>query len=157
MTRTIIAAAIIAGSANVQAEQQADALAYIARNWSQNWPASAEDMMKNPSEYFGPKGVAIVTSAPYDEAVETCQSGKDEWAEKAKRQAKRDAIREAEMQARRDAIKLRIGAGESSMLFKYGRPEKVNRTVSAAGVHKQIIYPDLTIYTEDGIVTSWQD
>ena len=39
----------------------------------------------------------------------------------------------------------------------WGRPETINRTVTAAGTSEQWVYGSTYIYLEDGIVTSWQD
>lgn len=60
-----------------------------------------------------------------------------------------------------NAIQARIiflGMSEAAMLESRGQPIGVNRTVTAAGEHKQYVYPGgVYIYTEDGVVTSWQD
>ncbi len=44
------------------------------------------------------------------------------------------------------------------MVAKFGKPMDVNRTVTAAGERKQMIYYDgMIVYTENGAVTAWQD
>jgi hypothetical protein len=59
----------------------------------------------------------------------------------------------------KEAIVLRIGSPESDVIAKLGKPQKVNRTVSASGVKKQMVYEwrGVTFYTENGVVTGWQD
>lgn len=74
--------------------------------------------------------------------------------------AKRDAEvakAEAAERAERDAITIRIGSPESAVIAKFGTPRDVKRTVTAAGVSKQLVYRDRIIYVDNGKVTAWQD
>ena len=51
-----------------------------------------------------------------------------------------------------------LGMPEAAMLASLGQPIDMNRTVTSGGEHKQFVYPNgLYVYTEDGVVTSWQD
>jgi len=57
--------------------------------------------------------------------------------------------------------KLKIGMSVCDLFTAYGWPEKNNRTVSASGVSIQHIYNSQRIkayvYTDNGVVKSWQD
>ena len=51
-----------------------------------------------------------------------------------------------------------LGMSESAMRESLGPPIDVNRTVTQSGESKQFIYPNgVYVYTENGVVTSWQD
>ncbi len=52
---------------------------------------------------------------------------------------------------------IKIGMSECSMLAAWGEPESSNRSVGRWGVHTQHVYHSTYIYTENGIITSWQD
>lgn len=52
---------------------------------------------------------------------------------------------------------LNLGANECVIYAALGLPDGINRSVSAGSIHKQYVYGRTYIYTEDGIVTSWQD
>ena len=52
---------------------------------------------------------------------------------------------------------LRIGANECEIYAAFGFPDDINRSVNLNHVHKQFVYGRNYIYTDDGIVTSWQD
>lgn len=67
-------------------------------------------------------------------------------------EAKRVAI--AKKQA---SIVIRIGSPESDVYEKLGAPTRVNKTVTRNGVQKQLVYGNTLIYTNEGIVTSWQE
>jgi hypothetical protein len=65
---------------------------------------------------------------------------------------------DAEREATRRAIKLGVGSPEFDVIMKLGNPLEINRTVNKYGVRKQFIYPGgVYVYTEDGVVTGWQD
>jgi hypothetical protein len=53
--------------------------------------------------------------------------------------------------------KVALGMSEDAMLCSLGSPERANRSVGSWGVHIQYVYEGLTVYTENGKVTSWQD
>ncbi|MBE9509118.1 MAG: hypothetical protein IMY86_13860 [Chloroflexi bacterium] len=52
---------------------------------------------------------------------------------------------------------------ELALLAAWGSPESINRTVGVWGEHRQYVYPtgrayhNKYVYTQDGIVTSYQD
>ena len=50
-----------------------------------------------------------------------------------------------------------IGMRERAMLCAMGAPTRVNRTVTAISEDKQHIYGSTYIYTENGVVTAFQD
>lgn len=50
-----------------------------------------------------------------------------------------------------------IGMSAEDARTSWGDPDKVNRTVSAFGVHEQWIYGNTYAYFEDGVLKSWQD
>jgi hypothetical protein len=50
-----------------------------------------------------------------------------------------------------------IGMSEQAMVCSLGEPTDRNRTVNTAGTFTQHIYGRTYIYTENGIITSWQD
>jgi hypothetical protein len=56
---------------------------------------------------------------------------------------------------------LKIGMSIADMYAAMGYPERNNRTVDAHGVHIQHVYDNWRtkgrVYTDNGIVTSWQD
>jgi hypothetical protein len=52
---------------------------------------------------------------------------------------------------------VQLGMREESMVCSLGPPRSVNRTVGSLGVHKQYVYPRGYVYTENGVVTSFQD
>lgn len=53
--------------------------------------------------------------------------------------------------------KIWIGMTKSMLLESWGRPNDINRTVGAWGVHEQWVFGDTYVYLENDIVTSWQD
>ena len=53
--------------------------------------------------------------------------------------------------------KIKLGMSELGLACAWG-PAPSNRTVTAAGIHRQYIYGDGTlVYTDNGRVTAWQD
>ncbi len=50
-----------------------------------------------------------------------------------------------------------IGMTAEQVVASIGRPERVNRTVTAYGSHEQWVYGWSYIYFRNGVVTSWQD
>lgn len=55
------------------------------------------------------------------------------------------------------ARKIGVGMSELALLCSWGSAP-VNRTVTAAGIHKQYVYPDgALVYVENGRVTGFQD
>lgn len=50
-----------------------------------------------------------------------------------------------------------IGMNICSMYASLGMPEDENRSVGSWGVHIQHVYSELYVYTQNGIITSWQD
>jgi hypothetical protein len=55
-----------------------------------------------------------------------------------------------------DQRKVKIGMSEIALLCSLGSTE-VNRTVTAAGTHKQYVYSGRNVYVEDGTVVGFQD
>lgn len=53
--------------------------------------------------------------------------------------------------------KIRIGMNLCGLYASWGRPQEENRTVGNWGVHIQHIYEGGYVYTENGVVASWQD
>ncbi|MBE6084965.1 MAG: hypothetical protein E7203_05765 [Selenomonas ruminantium] len=55
------------------------------------------------------------------------------------------------------AKQLHIGDAEFRIKEIYGEPKKINRTVTGEREHKQYVYDGFYIYTDDGIVTAFED
>lgn len=61
------------------------------------------------------------------------------------------------------AREVAIGMTEPALLCSWGAPEARNRTATAAGMHIRYVFrlspleKERLVYTENGIVTSWQD
>jgi hypothetical protein len=55
------------------------------------------------------------------------------------------------------AGKVTLGMTQEMVLAGWGRPNDINRSVGAWGVHEQWVYPANYLYFEDGVLTSWQD
>lgn len=59
-----------------------------------------------------------------------------------------------------DSIKKRnvnLGMNECELLASWGRPERRNRSVNAYRTSIQYVYGKTYVYTDNGVVTSWQD
>lgn len=83
---------------------------------------------------------------------------KENAPQKSKQQqAKEKAQKEAE--AKEYNSKLHVGDPENKIEDVMGTPESVNRTVSGSHEFKQYVYKNSSvfIYTEDGIITGFQD
>ncbi len=84
-----------------------------------------------------------------------------ETAKKAKVQQWDKAQKEADRiyKARKKKEGVRIGMTQQDVLDSmWGRPERVNRTISARGVHEQWVYGSGGyLYFEDGILTTVQN
>jgi hypothetical protein len=52
---------------------------------------------------------------------------------------------------------INLGMSQEALLCSWGEPDRRNRTVTVAGEHIQWIYGKSYVYTENGIVTSYQD
>lgn len=76
---------------------------------------------------------------------------KDDWQNEMKRRSL--SLKPANAKAR----SFNIGSTECEVFASLGVPTKVNRTVRKDYVRKQIIYSGVYVYTENNIVTSWQD
>jgi hypothetical protein len=51
-----------------------------------------------------------------------------------------------------------LGMTEDEVYLTWGSPDDKNRTVSASGVHEQLVYKKRGyVYLENGILTSWQE
>lgn len=72
----------------------------------------------------------------------------------------RRGISEDELALMRDG-RIRVGMSVAGLYGAWGRPTEENRTVSQYGVHIQHVYESghrrSYVYTDDGVVTSWQD
>lgn len=55
------------------------------------------------------------------------------------------------------AKQLHIGDAEFRIKEIYGEPKRINRTVTGEREHKQYVYDGFYIYTDDGIVTAFED
>lgn len=69
-------------------------------------------------------------------------------------------IRRRSLSLSRDNVRARsfnIGSTVCEVYASLGMPSKVNRTVRKNYVRKQIVYSGVYIYTENDVVTSWQD
>lgn len=73
-------------------------------------------------------------------------------SEQEEKQKKLEADRAAER-----ASKLYIGDPEVKIRDIYGEPDRVHRTVTAGHEFVQYVYGDFYVYTEDGVVTSFQN
>lgn len=80
------------------------------------------------------------------------RSGKQEnWQNEIKRRS---------LSLSRDNVKARsfnIGSTLCEVYASLGKPSKINRTVRKNYVRKQVVYSGVYIYTENDVVTSWQD
>lgn len=63
-----------------------------------------------------------------------------------------------------DTTRLRIGMTDDDAIEAIGRPQDINRTVTAAGTDEQWVYSgaawlgdEVYVYFENGILTSWQE
>ena len=79
-----------------------------------------------------------------------------------KAQAAVDAKADAEAEVKRQAAmvkahKIWVGMTEAQLLKSIGKPEKVNRTVTANGKSEQWVYHGNYIYVENGVVTAFQN
>jgi hypothetical protein len=55
---------------------------------------------------------------------------------------------------------IRIGMTADQVIASWGRPDDINRSIFATGVHEQWVYGELGgsyVYLEDGVVTSLQN
>lgn len=52
--------------------------------------------------------------------------------------------------------KVSIGMTKQQVLLSWGRPEKINKSVGAWGVHEQLVYGDQYLYLENGRLSSFQ-
>lgn len=52
---------------------------------------------------------------------------------------------------------INIGSTECTVYAALGNPQKIHRSVGKNYIKKQFVYPSAYIYTENGIVSSWQD
>lgn len=102
----------------------------------------------------------------YPEEAKEFQKLKPELSEKAKREAhdeeiaaaKRSASRRKAEATRRKKEGVRIGMSQSEVIASsWGKPNHVNRTVTARGTHEQWVYGGGYLYFEDGVLTSIQN
>lgn len=79
----------------------------------------------------------------------------------------KEAIKFAKTESSRRKLKLnsilineksiQIGISECELYAAWGMPERQNRTVGSWGVNIQHIYSRVYVYTQNGVVRSWQD
>jgi hypothetical protein len=55
------------------------------------------------------------------------------------------------------ASAVNLGMSEGAMQCSLGAPLRANRSVGSWGTHIQYVYNGITVYVENGKVTSWQD
>lgn len=70
--------------------------------------------------------------------------------EEAKKRQQEAAIKERES-------KIYIGDNKEKVLRLFGKPQRINRTVTTNIVHEQWIYGNTYLYLENDKVTSWQE
>lgn len=92
---------------------------------------------------------------PEKEARQACADP----ARKKALQAAEDASEKERVaaEAKRQQIVVGIGSPEKNITAKFGKPRKINKTVTTLGVHKQYVYGSTYIYADNGIVTAFQE
>lgn len=99
-----------------------------------------KDAPKLSSEYLCSKSLEADYSAPASEELK-----------------RRGAFKPSEWSLI-SAREISIGMSELALLCSWGAPTHVNRTVTAAGTHKQYVYPSgALVYVDGGRVTGLQD
>jgi hypothetical protein len=53
--------------------------------------------------------------------------------------------------------KIVLGMTEEQVKLSWGKPERINRTVTRRGEREQWIYGDTYLYFENGVLDAWQD
>lgn len=79
-----------------------------------------------------------------------------EAQEAAREKARKEAERKLHAQWRKEGVSIGM-TSERAKLSNWGHPERVNRTISAGGVHEQWVYGHNYLYFEDGILTAIQN
>ncbi|RGS70485.1 hypothetical protein [Mitsuokella sp. AF21-1AC] len=118
-----------------------------------------------PHDYTGEfSGEVTKLKQDIDQAHEEWKAQKArEEEEKAKEREKQAAIEKEKQKAieAERAKRIYIGDPESKIRKVFGEPDRVNRHVSKYGTMKQYVYEyddgNTYIYTENGIVTDYQD
>ncbi|MDT7849938.1 hypothetical protein Q9292_09975 [Methylophilus sp. VKM B-3414] len=52
---------------------------------------------------------------------------------------------------------VQIGMSDCELLASWGKPDRINKHVTARHIHKQHVYYRTYVYSDDGFVTSWQE
>lgn len=86
------------------------------------------------------------------------QKGKEEYTNQNKPQSK---FSDKEFNAILNES-IYIGMSENALLESYGRPSKINKTVTSLSIQKQYVYNrpfqrTIYVYVENGFITGWQD
>jgi hypothetical protein len=66
------------------------------------------------------------------------------------------AKRQAEIKKAISERKIFIGMSDDDVRKSWGKPEKINSTISVGGKHEQWVYSDQYLYFENGTLTSMQ-
>ncbi len=129
--------------------------------------ASASQHVWAVNKCTGPDGAVVFQDAPCagkGEAVRIMGAGRaapdsegaQYWKREAARQKRTEAIEEAIAQK-----KVAIGMNADEVAASWGRPHKVNRTITAAGTREQWIYDrggykTQYVYLDNGVVRTIQ-
>jgi hypothetical protein len=74
-----------------------------------------------------------------------------------KRRAERIKTFPLEIQKTIKEGKVQLGMTKEQVIFSWGKPERINRSVGSWGVHEQWVYGSSYLYFQNDILTSWQD
>lgn len=141
------------------ARSKAAAEDQLRADFAKNRPAIVAEMRKaiarkdwDKADELNTRWMAIVNDAEWNSLGAQAARGK-EALDSARRVAAEKADR-----ARRKHEGVRIGMTEQQVLeSNWGRPESVNRSIYATGVHEQWVYPGYQyLYFDNGILTSIQ-
>jgi hypothetical protein len=124
--------------------------AAIQQHQSRVWAEAIAILKELPTLEF----CAAYGSAVRGEGFEGVFFGPD-GASAAKAEARRRKLRFDDATVR--SQKFRIGSPACDLFASLGLPMKRNRTVSAGRESIQHVYASVTVYTVNGVVTSWQD
>jgi sRNA-binding protein len=98
--------------------------------------------------------------------LEREEKGKKAYIEKVERERKERAKRERDAKISTFPIhiqelikskKMQLGMTKEQVIFSWGKPEQINRSVGSWGVHEQWVYGGTYLYFENDVLISWQD
>jgi len=148
----LIIAASFSASANTDCEMATDRAAIIRgfSDYQSRYYSSKKEMDEHRDRIWG----------EYYEYKEKCEAWKKTPEGIAAFAAKEGKIQQC---LKRNALKeegtFRIGMSKAdNLLCGYGKPEKINRTVTQKVTHEQWVYEDGTyVYFRNGVLYAWQD